>query len=108
MNSIKTRANNFIITAAATAAIGLAFLMPGQASASQTDGPWPEPPSCSNDTGSCTSLADQLAYECFFEESDFPIKWCEDPIPSESRQTKGLVAEAPQRTAVIGLSLILK
>ncbi len=107
MTAIITRANN-LITAAAAAAIALAFLMPGQASAGNTDGPWPEPPSCSNDTGTCTSIEDQLAYECFFENEDDLIKWCDDPIEELNPGTIGLVAEQPQQRAAFGLSLILK
>ena len=33
--------------------------------------------SCDNNTGTCTSIADQLAYECFFTEDD----WCETELP---------------------------
>lgn len=92
MDSIKNLTTNFILGAAAFAAMGAALVMPAQASAANTDGPWPEPPSCSNDTGSCTSLADQLAYECFFEEDGFLIKWCEDPFAKMERDPNVLVS----------------
>lgn len=92
MDAIKNITTNFILGAAAFAAIGAALVMPGQASAGNTDGPWPEPPSCSNETGTCTSIEDQLAYECFFESDDFLIKWCDDPMVEMRKDTNVLVA----------------
>ncbi len=96
MTILKIRSNRFVMAAAATIAVGAAFLSPGFAKAN-TDGPWPEQPSCSNDTFTCTSIADQLAYECFFEESDFPIKWCDNPLEELSQDSKGFaIAEAEE------------
>ena len=76
MNTLKTRLTNLSLVAAAVAAFGLGAMNATSASAADTDGPWPEQPSCSNVTFDCTSIADQLAYECFFTEDD----WCETDI----------------------------
>jgi hypothetical protein len=77
MNALKIRLTNLSLVAAAVAAFGLGAMNTTSASAVPTDEPWPEPPSCSNETGTCTSIADQLAYECYFTEDD----WCETELP---------------------------
>ena len=76
----KTRLTNLTLVAAAVAALGLGALNAGSASAAPTDGPWPEQPSCSNVTFDCTSIEDQLAYECFFVEDSEGIEWCETDL----------------------------
>jgi len=80
MNVLKTRTQRLILSAATVAAVAAAVAMPGHVSAGPSDEPWPEPPSCSNDTGTCTSIEDMLAYECYFEEDGAPISSCEDPF----------------------------
>lgn len=93
MNTIRTHATNFIVTATAVAAIGFALLTPGFASAANPDGPWPEQPSCSNESGTCSSIEDILAYECFFEDPEAPITWCDDPFELLIPDTKGFAVE---------------
>ena len=44
------------------------------------DEPWPEPPSCSNETGTCSTMEDIVAYECYFENPDSPFHFCDDPL----------------------------
>jgi len=68
-----------MLGAANVAAIGAALVQPGQASANY-DEPWPEPPSCSNVTGSCSSMEDLVAYECYFETDPSPFNFCDDPF----------------------------
>jgi hypothetical protein len=85
MTSLRTHATNFILATATVAAIGAALVMPGSAGAAPVPGhnpgePWPEPPSCSNETGTCTSIEDMLAYECYFENPDSPFSFCDDPF----------------------------
>jgi len=80
MTTLKFRMTHFALAAAAVSAIGAGALTAVPASAGNTDGPWPEPPSCSNDTGTCTSIEDQLAYECFFEEDTDGMAWCETDL----------------------------
>ena len=80
MTSLKVRLSNFALVSAAVAAIGASAMTASTASAAPSDGPWPEPPSCSNETGTCTSIEDQLAYECFFVEDNEGIAWCETDL----------------------------
>jgi hypothetical protein len=95
MATLKTHLTNFILGVTALAAIGAALVMPGQVNAA-TDTPWPEPPSCSNETGTCSSIEDILAYECFFEEEDAPIKFCDDPFAELMvSETQSLAAPEP-------------
>ena len=77
MTTLKTRLTNLTLVAAAVAAFGLGAINFSSASAAPSVEPWPEPPSCSNETGTCTSIEDQLAYECYFTEDD----WCETELP---------------------------
>ena len=79
MNLMKFRLTHFAL-AAAVAAIGAGAVSASSAGAAPSDGPWPEPPSCSNETGTCTSIEDQLAYECFFVEDTSGVVWCETDL----------------------------
>ena len=54
MKTLTTHATNFILAAAAVSAMAAALAMPGAAGAVPTDEPWPEPPSCSNETFTCS------------------------------------------------------
>ena len=81
MTSLSNRATKIIIGAAALAAIAAALLVPGHASAADTDDPWPELPSCSNETGTCSSMEDIIAYECYMENEDVKVgNFCDDPL----------------------------
>jgi hypothetical protein len=92
MLNFKNRASNFIVGTAALGAIGAALIMPAAASASW-DEPWPEPPSCSNDTGTCSTMEDIVAYECYFENPDSPFHFCDDPLNQEMKKdTNSFVA----------------
>ena len=84
MTNLTTRTHRALLSAATLTAIAAVVAIPGQASAGSSDEPWPEPPSCSNETGTCTSIEDMLAYECFFEEEGALISWCEDPFELRS------------------------
>lgn len=78
--SIRHRATSLIILGTAVTALAVALLTPGQASAYDPGAPWPEPPSCSNETFTCTSIEDMLAYECYFEIENSPFPFCKDPF----------------------------
>jgi len=80
MTALKFRMTNFALAAAAIGAIGFGAFNAVPASAGDTDGPWPEPPSCDNNTGTCTSIEDTLAYECFFVEDTSGVVWCETDL----------------------------
>lgn len=80
MKALTTHATNFVLAAAAVAAMAAALAMPGQAGAAPTDEPWPEQPSCSNETFTCTSMEDLVAYECYMESEDSPFNFCDDPF----------------------------
>jgi hypothetical protein len=96
MNVLTTRSRRLILSATTLATIAGVVALPLQASAGPSDEPWPEPPSCSNDTGTCTSIEDMLAYECYFEEDDAPISFCEDPFELlEGGQGPTLVTPRP-------------
>ena len=99
MTTIRTHATNLILAAATVVAIGAALLMPGQASAAipghNPGDPWPEPPSCSNETLSCDPIEDWLAYECFFENSNSPFSFCENPM-LEMQGGRGPTLVTPQ------------
>jgi hypothetical protein len=84
MTGLRTHATQFILSAAAVAAIRAALMMPRHVSAS-TDGPWPEPPSCDNNTGTCTSIVDMVAYDCYFEQDyESPFHFCDDPFEAST------------------------
>jgi hypothetical protein len=98
VTGLKARANHFILRIALVAGIGAALALPGGASAAPKDGPWPEPPSCSNETGTCASMEDIVAYECYFEIENSPFHFCDDPFEElMERDTNSL--SAPQPTA---------
>ena len=81
MTALKIHAANLIVAAIAVAAIGAALMMAAPARAADTDDPWPEPPSCSNDTGTCTSMEDMIAYECYMSGEEVPVgNFCDDPF----------------------------
>ncbi len=84
------RATTIAAVAAATLALTASVGLPSAAHAS-IDEPWPEPPSCSNETGTCTSMEDLVAYECYFENPDSPFHFCDDPLEF-SKGDIGLVA----------------
>lgn len=90
------------ITTVAAGVAGFAVLAgavggAGLAHASTNDGPWPEPPSCSNETGACSSIEDIIAYDCYFEQDyESPFNFCDDPFEEFQMQKEpGLVAPVP-------------
>jgi len=99
MTSIRTHATNFILATATVAAIGAALVMPGQASAATPPDPaepWPEPASCSNDTGTCTSIEDMLAIECYFDSMyENPFPFCDDPFELLRQDNNRLTTPLP-------------
>ena len=80
LTNIQTRLTNLSLVAAAVAALGLGAMNASPAGAVPTEEPWGEPPSCSNVTFDCTSIADQLAYECSFIDTT-GMTWCETELP---------------------------
>jgi hypothetical protein len=93
MTAFKTRMTSLAL-AVAIAALG-AIAMVAPVPAADTDDPWPEPPSCSNDTGTCTSMEDMIAYECYMEEVHVG-NFCDDPFAElMERDTDSFVAPLP-------------
>jgi hypothetical protein len=80
VNILKFRLASIALSAAAVATLATGAINATSALAAPSDEPWPEPPSCSNETGTCTSIEDQLAYECYFVEDDEGIEWCETDL----------------------------
>jgi hypothetical protein len=95
MNGFKTYATNLVLGATAFAAIGAALVMPGAAHAAPQDEPWPEPPSCSNVTGTCASMEDIVAYECYFESGESPFNFCDDPFAELTTDTDSFAVAEP-------------
>lgn len=89
MNTLRLRATPAILAATTFAAAMAASIgAPGLAHAS-IDEPWPEPPSCSNETLTCDPIEDWIAYECFFENPDSPFEFCDNPLLEEMRSGTG-------------------
>ena len=97
MTGLKIRLTHLTLTAAAFAAIATGVMSAGSAHAA-IDDPWPEPPSCSNETGTCSSMEDIVAYECYFENPDSPFNFCDDPL-EELQMKGGPKLVAPGRTS---------
>lgn len=104
--SLRFRATTTLAAAITTfAAFAGSIALPSMAHAA-SDEPWPEPPSCSNETGTCTSIEDMVAYECYFEIDNSPFHFCDDPLAGiQVRKNPGLVA--PQAPAPAPAKLVL-
>ena len=80
LSNMKTRLTNLSLVTAAVAALAMGAMNASPAGAVPMDEPWGEPPTCSNVTFDCTSIADQLAYECSFVDTS-GMTWCETELP---------------------------
>lgn len=69
--------------------------MPGHAGAARHDEPWPGPPSCSHQTGTCAPLEDLVAYNCYFELEESPFPFCDDPFELLTEDVSRLVIPQP-------------
>ena len=95
MTSLKLRLTHMALATATFATLGAGVITAGTAAADSPGNPgdpWPEPPSCSNVTGTCASMEDILAYECYFEDSNAPIKWCDNPLVELQLDSQKLAA----------------
>lgn len=91
--SLRLRATLTLAAALTTFAAFAASLGAPAAAHASIDEPWPEPPSCSNETGTCSTMEDIVAYECYFENPDSPFHFCDDPIEELQMQKEpGLTA----------------
>ena len=104
MTSLKNRLTHLTLTAAAFAAMATGAMSAGSAHAAMDD-PWPEPPSCSNETGTCSTMEDIVAYECYFENPDSPFHFCDDPI-QELQMKDGPKLVAPQTSTTSTKQLV--
>ena len=87
--SLRFRATTTLAAAITTfAAFAGSIALPSMAHAA-SDEPWPEPPSCSNETGTCTSIEDMVAYECYFEIDNSPFHFCDDPLAGSPAGASG-------------------